>query len=465
MGLWFDINMIRKYGVASYRKAKLLATAIQKANQSSGCFHNPQYWLKKAEELACDESVPTDYVPIRLMILSLHNGYVDLVFSLYGQPELIPSKDLQKRVKNLVQDLLMVHAGRTFKLELIEKAQHLIDIISAFYIIKFAKLEENGDKLVKQYLEFQALNNLALTNQNADTIAKIINKIANVKLESYECVQVIVPYLCKIIPIQKIGAKYEQYTRDLMPSKELLTKYPIDYVEKESGGIDIRKIIGLPPKDYKIGSEHTHGRQWVHSQVLSEKPLNVRHIRLIYKKILEMKTKGLDPNLIALKLQIEGIYIPDQSIIHIYYIISKAYPNPRVFEVKYEDLSYQTAPLPYIKPITPKKKAASKHFKASPENDSTDLQDRVSVRFQDDSLQDNQNARQNHTYPKDKSSVGHKSSSTTHNCYSVKNASAIQVHPTKKISDENQYCNDESNIEDPRCLILGKNHDTCEDLP
>lgn len=473
MDFWFDINMIRKHGFACYRKSKLLAKAIEKANKPDGCCHRSQYWLKVAEKLAADENIPTDYVPVRMMILSLHNGYINLVLDLYGQPELTPSKDLQKRAKNLVQDLLMIHAGKLIKLELIEKANHLIDIITALYIIRFANLGEGGEKLMKKYLAFQALNNLGLANQNAEIIDNMIDKIAKIKLDSPQSVQNGLPNLMRVIPIQNIGAKYEKYTKSLLGAKKLLTKYPFDYVEKKSGEIDIWKVMGL--KNHKMISEYKEERELVHSQVLTEKPLNNHHIELIYEKVLELKTRGVGPNLVALKLQIEGIYISGKDIIDIYNIISKQCPNPRVLHAQpIEDLGFQTAPLPYIKPATPKKKASPKNFKDSPKNDSSPKthdsspKDKMSIKFQNDSPKYDPSPRQIHTYPKDKSSPKYQDSSPTHkpspkhHNTSSKNKSIIQIHPVDETYDYHTY---ESRGEDQTYFILGANHDTQKDFP
>jgi len=461
MDFWFDFYMVRKYNFTRYRKAKLLAKAIEKLNNPASYCYIPRDWLKIAEELSADKNVPTDYVPVRMMIASLQNGYINLVLNLYGRPKLIPSKGLQKRTKNLIQDLLLVYAGQTQVLELIETAQHLIDVIKAIYIIRFANFEDDSKKLAKKYLTFQSLNNMGLSDYNAEVICNMINKIVNANFGLPQVAQNELPNLMKLIPIQNIGAMYEIYNRPLISIREFLTKYPIDYTENRYGEIDVSKILGMPLRTQEEIS--ASNQELVRSPILTEKPLKDQHIKLIYDKILKLKTKGLHPDLVALKLQINGIYIRSDDMLRIYDKISKINPNPMILhERSMEDLGFQTAPISLIS----KNGSGLRKFKDSPKRDSINSDSSKSDSSHSNSPKSNS--------PKiDSPTVGlnhndqdggmperlnfklqklkHK-----HKTPPVKNKSVVQVHPVDECS-EIEYCAYVSYGDELASLILGDN--------
>ncbi|WP_106874629.1 hypothetical protein [Candidatus Phycorickettsia trachydisci] len=373
MTFQFDFKMIGHYGFNRYRKAKLLAKAIKKLNRLTEWSdpHEPdlpdermqrdlraQYWLKIAEKLSADPNVPTEYVSIRMMIKSLFHGYVNLVLNLYGQPELVPTKEMQKRIEDLFLDLLLFHRGRPGALDVIEKAHHLIDVIKALYIVRFAKFEDPSGRLAEEYLGFQSLNNKFWSKYNPKFVALVIEDVVKIQFDLSYSVKQKLSNLMSLIPVQNIGIRYETGSVPLINVKSvLIKKYPFDYLEDKDtpgGVVDLRGILGLD-QDFTYS-------QSVKSPIITKRPLKLRQIKHVYEKVLELKTQGVDPNVVAIKLQIAGIYLRSDDILEIYHVISDECPEPDVLYTRStKNLKLLTKYSEDVESSTPRSIASSKN--------------------------------------------------------------------------------------------------------
>ncbi|AVP87784.1 hypothetical protein phytr_8520 [Candidatus Phycorickettsia trachydisci] len=487
MNFWFDIGLISKYGFTRYRKAKLLAKAVEKANKPDGCFHKSQYWLKIAEKLSADESVPTEYVKVRVMMKSLEKGYLNLVLNLYGQPELVPSKEMQKRIADLYQDLLLLHTGNPISLGSIERMHQLIDVISAFYIIRFANLEDNSQKSSKEYLKLLSLNNKRLNMEKPEAIDNMIDKIVNTKFDVPESAKDGLVNLVKLIPIQNIAEKYHQGFMPEVNIKKIFDKrYPFDYVKDDSSWdreINAWGILG--GSQYLIDKQIS---QTIKTPILSKKPIKFRQIKEIYKKVLEFKTQGIDPNVVAIKLQIEVIYLRNDDILEIYNVISEECPEPDVlYSRSTKSLGLSQELVDYIKPTSPsglsspKNKVTPKHLEDflisnSPKGYSSDdgqdicLNAKKSHRFKNDSLKRERDSSDNNSpihnksftrmYASDEINDG---SNTQHNNSPVKKSVSIKIDPVHGVGHM-IYCSPASHKEPDALSILGASDDMSEEF-
>jgi len=422
MTFQFDLKMISQYGFIRYKKAKLLAKAVRKANIPDGCYYKSKDWLKIAEKLSADESVPTEYVPVRMMILSLESGYLNLVLNLYGQPELVPTKEMQKRIADLCLDLLILNTGRFIELGIIERARQIIDVISAFYIIRFANCEDDSGKSAKEYLRFMSLSNKALKEKSSETIDNIIEQIVKTKFDVPQSAKEGLINLINLIPIQNITTNYQKGFIPEISIKTLFDmRYPFDYISDEVNWdkeIDVQRILGM--SQYL---ENNQMVQTVRSPILNKKPVKFRQIKHIYEKVLELKKQGIDPNIVAIKLQIEGIYLRNEDILEIYNVISEEYPEPDVlYSRSTKNLGLSQELLDYIKPnspsgvISPKNKISPKNSNdslevnspksyLSDENQEICLKSKRTVRFKNESLKHEPKSNDDNISITDKKSV------------------------------------------------------------
>jgi len=464
MTFQFDLKMIGHYGFNRYRKAKLLAKAIKKLNKLSECSdpdapdgpderntreQHAQYWLKIAEKLSADPNVPTEYVPIRMMIKSLLNGYVDLVLNLYGQPELVPTKEIPKRIEDLFLDLLLFHRGKSGDLDVIEKAHHLFDVIKALYIIRFANFEDSSGRLAKEYLKFQSLNNKFWNKYNPKMVDLIIEEAGTMQFDLPQSVKYKLSNLMSLIPVQNIGIIYETGSIPLMNVKSvLMKKYPFDYLEdKYNPGrvVDLRGVLGM--------EQDLSYSQSVKSPVLTRRPLKFCQIKHVYTEVLKFKTVGLDPNVIAIKLQIKGIYLRNDDMLEIYNVISEACPEPDVLYTR-STRHFKLSPKysEDVESTTPRSVASSKndnnsHESGSPKGD-------FSYENQDISFKSKKGVEFNNDSPKPEPSSDYNNST---------NRKSIKIDPIHGFG-EVIYCGSAAHKGENAASILGANDDISEEF-
>jgi len=479
MPLQFDLKMIDRYGFTRYRKAKLLAKAIRKANMPDGCCHKSQYWLKIAESLSGDESVPTEYVPVRMMIASLENGYLNLVLNLYGQPELVPTKEMQKRIADLYQDLLLLHTGSSIVLGTIERAHQIIDVISAFYIIRFANLEDSSQKSAKDYVKLLSLNNKRLNMEKPEIIDNMIEKIVRTKFDVPQSAKDGLVNLVKLVPIQNITENYQKgYVPNINIKRLFDIKYPFDYIKDEDNWereVDAWRILGV--SQYLIDKQIC---QTIKSPILSKKPIKFRQINHIYERILEFKKQGLDLNVVGIKLQIEGIYLRSDDIMEIYKVISDDCPEPDVlYSRSTKSLGLSQELVNYIRPSSPHGAASPKNVchsleSHSPRSDYNDKDllsgEEGSIKLKNNSLKKEPNSKDDNSSTKNKRLIKihpiddySDESNLKDNDSPVKSKMSIKIDPTDGFG-EVIYCSPASHKDDNSHSILGANDDISEEF-
>jgi len=481
MTIQFDFKMISHYGFKRYRKAKLLAKAIKKANEwhdewntldeRNAQNERTRHWLEVAEKLSADSRVPTEYVPVHMMMKSLHNGYVNLVLNLYGQPELVPTKEMQKRTTDLFLDLFLLHRGRPRDLDIIEKAYHFIEVIKAIYIIRFANLEDVSGKLATEYLKYQSLNNKIWDNYDSKIIARVIEQTVQMEFDIPESINGRLANLMRLIPVQNIGIRYETGCTPHINIKALfIKKYPFDYLRDQYDldiRLDIRKILGME-QDFSYS-------QSVRSPILTRRPLKFHQIKYVHRKILEFKTKGIDPNVVAIKLQIKGIYLRGEDILEIYNVISEDGPEPDVlFGRSTRNLKLSQELLQDIESTSPKsvsKNSLNSSGSNFPKSDFSDdnqdicLKGKGGLELKNDSLKlqdksiDNNFSTTNKSFIEirdiDKSNIEHTDSQ-------MGNTTSIKIDPMDEVG-EVIYC-DAARKVDHSSSILGSDDDISEEF-